>query len=178
MTSGLIRNFQQLARYNTRANRILYDACASLPDGERKLARPAFFHSIHGTLTHIMVGDRIWLARFAGREASSEGLGAILYEDFGELRSAREVEDGRVETFAAGLTEAFLAGTITYRNNEGLVYGDPAELLVAHFFNHQTHHRAQVHGLLSQTEVAPPSLDMHRVLKPHPEAEEDESPAR
>ncbi len=169
MRIPLIPQFQTLARYNGLANRIVYDACAQLSDAERKMRRPAFFHSIHGTLNHIIVGDRIWLARFAGEEASSEGLGAILYENFGDLREAREAEDRRVENFAAALTDSFLAGTITYTNNEGRVYQDPVQLLVAHFFNHQTHHRAQVHGLLSQTEVPPPSLDMHRVLKPRPE---------
>ena len=171
MTSALNRHFQTLARYNTRANRVLYAACAALPDPERKLPRPAFFHSIHGTLNHIMVGDRIWLARFAGGEAASEGLDATLYEEFGELRAAREEDDSRIETLAAGLTGAFLAGTITYRNHAGLVYEDPVGLLLAHFFNHQTHHRGQAHGLLSQTEVPPPSLDMHRLLKPGPEKE-------
>ena len=39
-------------------------------------------------------------------------------------------------------------------------------MLLAHLFNHQTHHRGQVHGLLSQTDVPPPSLDLHRVLRP------------
>lgn len=171
MTSLPISHFQTLARYNALANRILYDACAQLPDAERKRERPAFFRSIHGTLNHIMVGDRIWLERFEGGQASSGGLDAILYEDFEALRAAREAEDRRVQNFAAGLTESFLAGAITYRNNAGLVYEDPARLLVAHFFNHQTHHRGQVPGLLSQTQVPPPSLDMHRVLKPDAEQE-------
>jgi uncharacterized damage-inducible protein DinB len=55
-----------LASYSSLANRRLYGACARLGDAERKRERPAFFGSIHGTLNHIMVGDRIWLARFAG----------------------------------------------------------------------------------------------------------------
>ena len=59
MADALLQNFQMLARYNTLANRRLYEACASLSDAERKEDRPAFFGSIHGTLNHIMVGDRI-----------------------------------------------------------------------------------------------------------------------
>jgi uncharacterized damage-inducible protein DinB len=169
MKNPLIGHFRSLARYNTLANGILYAACARLSDEELKRPRPAFFHSIHGTLNHIVVGDRIWLARFAGREASSEGLDAILYEDFSQLRAAREEEDRRVERFANELTEDFLHGTISYRNHEGRIFRDPVPLLAAHFFNHQTHHRGQAHGLLSQTEAAPPSLDMHRVLKPDPD---------
>ena len=77
-----------LARYNALANRRLYEACASLRDGELKRRRAAFFSSIHGALNHLMVGDRIWLARFAGEEAPSTNLDAILYEDFEELWEA------------------------------------------------------------------------------------------
>ncbi len=166
MTDALVQNFRVLARYNALANRRLYEACARLPDGERKKRRPAFFGSIHGTLNHLMVGDRIWLARFSGEEVPSTNLDAILYEDFEELREAREEEDRRIEEFAAGIDERFLTGTIRYTNNEGRNLEDPVELLVAHFFNHQTHHRGQVHDMLTQTEVPPPVLDLHRVIRP------------
>lgn len=166
MSDALIRNFRMLARYNALANRRLYEACARLPDVERKKRRPAFFGSIHGTLNHLMVGDRIWLARFAGQEVPSTNLDAILYEDFGELREAREEEDSRIESFAAGIDERFLKGTIRYTNNESRTLEDPVELLVAHLFNHQTHHRGQVHDMLTQTNVSPPVLDLHRVIRP------------
>ena len=155
-----------MARYNSLANRRLYDACAQLSDAERKKARPAFFKSIHGTLNHILIGDRIWLTRFSGREIPSTHLDAILYDEFEALRAAREQEDARIETFAAGLTDLFLECTVRYVNNEGKLFEDSVPMLVAHFFNHQTHHRGQVHDLLTQTDVAPPSLDLHRVLKP------------
>lgn len=155
-----------LARYNTLANCQLYEACAQLSDAERQRIRPAFFKSIHGTLNHIVVGDRIWLTRFEGKQIPSTRLDAILYEDFDQLKQARVVEDKRIESFAAGLTEEFLGSTIQYVNNAGKVCIDPVELLVAHFFNHQTHHRGQIHDMLTQTEIAPPSLDMHRLIQP------------
>lgn len=162
----LIQHFQMLARYNTSANRKLYEICSQLSDAERNRTRPAFFKSIHGTLNHIMIGDRIWIGRFEGKEISSTGLDAILYEDFHKLREARVLEDERIETFICGLNEDFLSQTISYVNNQGKLHTDPANLLLAHFFNHQTHHRGQIHDMLTQTEVAPPSLDMHRILRP------------
>lgn len=166
MLHALIENYQRLARYNRLANERLYTACAQLGDLERKRERPAFFRSIHATLNHIMVGDRIWLGRFAGRDMPSTELDAVLYDDFEELSAARVAEDARIEAFAAGLSGDFLAGSIRYVNNAGKLYDDPVPVLVTHFFNHQTHHRGQVHDMLSQTEVAPPSLDLHRVLLP------------
>ena len=99
MSNLPLRHFRMLARYNALANRRLYEACARLGDAERKKERPAFFGSIHGTLNHVLVGDRIWLARFGGEETPSTGLDAVLYEDFDELRRAREHEDERIEAF-------------------------------------------------------------------------------
>lgn len=170
MAARFVDTVRQLARYNRLANDRLYTSCDALSDAARKQTRPAFFKSIHGTLNHIMVGDRIWLARFEGREVPSTGLDAILYEDFEALRAARADEDSRIEDFAANVTDAFLASTIRYENNEGRLFDDPVNMLVSHFFNHQTHHRGQVHDMLSQTDVATPVLDLHRVLKPNPDS--------
>lgn len=160
----LEEHFQLLARYNSLANEKVYEVCSLLSDDERKQVRPAFFKSIHGTLNHIMVGDRIWMERFEGKKVPSTNLDAILYENFDELWAVRRSEDERIEKFVAGLKEDFFKKTITYINNAGLVYTDPVTLLMAHFFNHQTHHRGQIHDLLMQTAIRPPVLDMHRLI--------------
>lgn len=168
MINPLITHFQMLAQYNTLANHKLYATCAELEDIDRKQIRPAFFKTIHGTLNHIMVGDRIWLARFEGKEVPSTGLDAILYEDFEQLRAARIAQDTIIEAFAANLTESFLNQTIRYQNNQGNIHNDPVTLLLAHLFNHQTHHRGQIHDMITQTNIHPPSLDMHRIIRPLP----------
>ena len=166
MTGSLVRHFRMLASYNRLANLRLYGACARLGEVELKARRPSFFGSIHGTLNHVMVGDRIWLARFAGEDVPSTDLDEILYEDFGELWEARREEDARIEAFAAGIEDGFLRVQIHYVNNEGMACADPVDLLVAHLFNHQSHHRGQIHDMLSQTNVPPPVLDLHRIIRP------------
>ncbi len=113
----LIQHFQMLANYNTITNRKLYEVCSQLSDVERKRIRQAFFKSIHGTLNHIMVGDRIWMGRFEGKQMPSTNLDAILYEDFDELRSVRVLEDERIEAFMSKLSQDFLTKTISYVNN-------------------------------------------------------------
>jgi uncharacterized damage-inducible protein DinB len=161
-----IAHFQMMARYNRLANERLYDCCAQLSDAERKKNRQAFFKSIHGTLNHIMVGDRNWMTRFEGGTASSARLDAILYDDFDELRAARIREDERIERFAANLSEEFLNGEIAYVTNEGKSRRNPVRMLLAHLFNHETHHRGQVHDMLSQAGVATPVLDLPWVIVP------------
>jgi len=60
----------------------------------------------------------------------------------------------------------FQPGELRYVNNSGVDSADPVQVILPHFFNHQTHHRAQVHTLLSQLGRDPPVLDLHRVLRP------------
>src|SRR6202022_1472997 len=96
----LIAHFQMMARYNRLANERLYDCCARLSDAERKKNRQAFFKSIHGTLNHIMVGDRNWMTRFEGGVASSSGLDAVLYDGFDELCPERVRENKRIGRLA------------------------------------------------------------------------------
>lgn len=163
----LIAHFHTLARYNSIANQRLYEACAQLDDAEYRRERRGSFRSIHWTLNHILLGDRLWMDRFSSpAELATPPLATVLYDDFARLREARRVEDARIEAFMRALEAGFLARPVTYVNSEGRQCSDPAPLLLAHMFNHQTHHRGQVHVMLSQTAVKPPALDMHRAIRP------------
>ena len=158
----------QYARYNRLANERLYEACARLSDEERRRDLGAFFGSVHGTLNHLLLGDRIWMTRFEGGAHPSTNLGAILFEALADLRVARAEMDVRIEAFFSTLPTGFLERSLHYINNSGIESTDPASVIVPHFFNHQTHHRAQVHTLLSQLGQDTPVLDLHRVLRPDP----------
>lgn len=152
--------FRTLAQYNRWANRRLYAACAQLPESEYLKPRAAFFGSIHATLNHIMVGDRLWFARFTGDDTRIRSLDQILYADFAGLHVAREAEDAKIVNFVEGLDLPTLNSTLRYKNTRDQDQVTPVRLVLGHIFNHQTHHRGQVHGLLSQTAVAPPPLDL------------------
>ena len=155
-----------LARYNRIANDRLYEKCAELSLEEYKRERSGSFGSIQGLLNHILVGDRIWMSRFSGGGRMTPPLHSILFETFAELRTARAEQDALIEAFFARAGEDFYRSLIPYRNNLGKDYLETASVAVLHFFNHQTHHRGQVHIMLSQADVRPPSLDLHRILNP------------
>ena len=143
-------HFETLARYNRWMNERLYAVCAELPDAERKRDRGAFFRSIHGTLNHGLLGDRLWLARFEREPFTMNGLDDELYADFETLRRERAVTDDRIDAFVARLDDATLGDPFSFR----AVVVDRAftyrlDFLVTHFFNHQTHHRGQLTTLLS-----------------------------
>ena len=156
------------ARYNRLANETLYEACAGLSDEEYRRDLRAFFGSIEATLNHLLLGDRIWMARFRGQTHPSTGLDAILFDRLSALRAAREEMDRDIERFFSGLPVGFETRTVRYINNAGFDTEDPLAVILPHFFNHQTHHRAQVNTLLSQLGHRPPVLDLHRVLRPNP----------
>ena len=77
------------------------------------------------------------------------------------LREARAHEDAALSAHVAALTDEQLAGAFHWtRTADGMVVTQPLWAALAHVFNHQTHHRGQVHGLLSQAGIDPPSLDL------------------
>ncbi|AZU05288.1 DinB family protein [Glycocaulis alkaliphilus] len=154
-------HFRRFAAYNAWANARLYDAATALKDTERKKDVKAYFRSLHGTLNHLLVADRIWLYRLTGEGEAPTRLDAVLYENFGELRTAREAEDQRLIAYVAGLDPANFATVISYGNTRGEAKELPLGVILAHLFNHQTHHRGQASHILRQLGVTePPSLDL------------------
>jgi uncharacterized damage-inducible protein DinB len=156
--------FRIFARYNRVANERLYEQVGKLDIAEYRRERRGSFGSIHVLLNHILVGDRIWMSRFAGGGKTTPPLNTILFETFAEINAARTEEDASIVAFFEKVDDGFLTRQLAYTNSFGkdcVVEAGPA---VLHFFNHQTHHRGQVHVMLSQTEVSPPALDMHRLL--------------
>ena len=150
-----------MAAYNRWMNERLYALCANLSDNERKRDRGAFFKSVHGTLNHLLYGDRAWMSRFTGRDLGWKGPADELYADFDELRSARAELDRLIEDWAARLDERWLAQDFTYRSRiDGRTRTLPAWLLVTHMFNHQAHHRGQLSTLLSQLGIDPGVSDL------------------
>ena len=110
MTKFLTDHFRMLARYNTGANERPYDVCTKLTDADRKVDRKGFFNSIHGTLNHLLVGDRVWMARFEGGTSPTTGLDALLFEEFDALKTARMAEEERITTFVEILDDDYFAG--------------------------------------------------------------------
>ena len=152
-----------MAAYNAEMNRRLYSAAARLSDDERRQPRGAFWGSIHGTLTHILWGDRQWMSRFDNwpKPATSIRESAGMIADFTELMHARERADGEITRWAHKVDDAWLDDELTWfsgaANREVTA---PKRLLVAHFFNHQTHHRGQAHAMLTAAGQATGDTDL------------------
>lgn len=144
-------HFHMLALYNRWANERLYRAAAALSEADWLADHGAFFRSLSGTLNHLLVTDRIWLRRFTGDGPVQTRLDEILADDRATLAALRSAEDARIIGFIAGLDESGIARPITYGPLTAAgSFTQPLHALLAHLFNHQTHHRGQATALLTR----------------------------
>jgi len=158
-----------MAAYNSEMNRRTYAAAGTLPDEERRADRGAFFGSIHATLNHLVWADRMWMSRLDGWEPPAAGLAGstALHADWAELSSVRHELDGRIEAWSAGLTQAALDGELVWFSREaGRERRHPRWLAISHLFNHQTHHRGQVHALLTRAGASTQATDLPAIIGP------------
>jgi uncharacterized damage-inducible protein DinB len=161
----IIEHVNALARYNRWMNERIYSVAAELSDDERKRDLGAFFRSVHGTLNHLLLADRVWLGRFGASEPFTfTALGDELYADFDELRRERAKTDDVIDAFVAGLTADRLAGPLAYVGR-GQNVEHPLWFAVLHLFNHQTHHRGQITTLLKQLGRDPGATDLIALLR-------------
>jgi len=150
-----------LAAYNAWANGLIYDAAGELGDAALWEDAGVAFTSLGGTLNHILVADRIWLKRFTGQGDAPAALDTILFRDLPRLHEARRAEDDRIADYVAGLTSENLRGRFSYLTVSDMrTISQRLAPALAHFFNHQTHHRGQAHAALTRLSGKAPSLDL------------------
>jgi len=153
--------YRMMADYNRWMNQSIFASCNRLSEHQRRQDMGAFFQSIHGTLDHILYGDKAWMGRFVNEPFTVTTIGQLLYDDFAELRAEREREDQRIADWAQSLSDQWLQEPFIYTSNvDKQERCAPAWVLVTHMFNHQTHHRGQVTTLLSQLGVDPGVTDI------------------
>jgi uncharacterized damage-inducible protein DinB len=153
-----------MARYNAWQNRSLYGAADTLTDAQRRENRGAFFGSVHATLAHILFGDQIWMSRFAGTpkpKAASIKESVSAYPDWEDLKRDRVAFDAVMVAWADGIDQSAIDGMLSYYSGAaGREVTRSRPLLIVHMFNHATHHRGQVHCLLTAFGAKPEATDL------------------
>ena len=152
-----------MARYNGWQNRSIYMAASGLTEEARQQDRGAFWGSIHGTLSHLLWGDTIWMSRFDGWDEPDNDITKThkYGGDWANMVAMRRAADDRILDWSTRATEADLAGELCWFS--GAVQREvckPRAMLVTHFFNHQTHHRGQVHAMLTAAGAKPDDTDL------------------
>lgn len=163
---ALSRHFLSMAYNNAWANHRLLQACAQLSQADFLAPRTGFFPSIRATLNHILTVDWFYLDAL-----EREWRGAAPHPDchaFFEpqepfdtcagLQGEQALTDRRLIAYCAQLNDAGLSRRVTIARPRQAQH-DTRARLIAHLFQHQIHHRGQVHAMLAGTAVKPPQLD-------------------
>lgn len=152
-----------MARYNCWQNKAVIAAAETLDDAALRLDRGAFFGSILATLNHLLWADRLWMARLDGWKRPEGGIAESpdLYPTLAAWKADRMRVDQKLVLWARGLRPAQLRGTMTWNSGSlGREFSKPIETCVLHMFNHQTHHRGQVHAMLTAAGVKTAGTDL------------------
>ena len=154
---------KQMAQYNRWQNANLYACGDELSDADRKSDRGAFFGSIHATLNHLLWADRVWMHRFAGTAKPPGDIksSAAHISNWQTLKHDRESLVEVILRWAESLDEGWLEGELTWYSGAAQAeITRPNWILVSHMFNHQTHHRGQVHCMITQCGLKPRVTDL------------------
>lgn len=154
---------QTMARYNAWQNAQMYEAMQGLDHDALWQERGAFFGSVLGTANHLLWGDRMWMARFNGGSPPDQKLpeSATLTPTLDAWWAERLRMDRRMVLWAGNLRSIDLIGEMRwYSGAKGGEVSAPVGHLVAHMFNHQTHHRGQIHAMLTAAGQGAPVSDL------------------
>jgi uncharacterized damage-inducible protein DinB len=150
-----------MAAYNGWMNGKIYDAAQRLPAEEITRDRGAFFKSVLGTLNHLLFADLVWIGRFKEGRPRVTDPEAARHGNLVSLRAVRTALDGEIQEWANTIDETWLAQPFAFKSVLGdAAFTFPAWMLVMHMFNHQTHHRGQVHCMLTQAGGKPSDTDL------------------
>ena len=153
-----------MARYNAWQFRQLEKALQGVPLDVLTADHGAFFGSILGTLNHILWGDGMWMSRFDASIPRPQGGipdSPGLFPTLGTWSAERFRMDAQIGAWVEGLNAVDLTGDLTFHSF--VLKGDvsrPIAPCVMHMFNHQTHHRGQVHAMMTKTGLDAPVSDI------------------
>ena len=160
---GSLLDLSTAARYNAWANIRIYIALRELTDEQRKRDRRAFFKSIHNTMNHILLADLIYRQRLEKKPTTYTSLDEMLHEAFNDLEAAHRENDVWYTGFCDSLDDGELAGELSFTAvgfDEEERFSLPLRLCLTNLFQHQIHHRGQVHHMISDAGADPPPLDV------------------
>lgn len=152
-----------MARYNHWQNKGLQANLKCLSEDQLTKDHGSFFGSIMATANHLLWGDLLWMSRFDGGPKPTQSIAqsVTLTRDLDEWDLARFQADGRILNWAKGVKAIDLTGHLTWFSGAmNCRISKPFELCVVHFFNHQTHHRGQLHAMLTASGITPNDTDL------------------
>ena len=105
----------------------------------------------------------IWMSRFAGTSAPEGGIpeSTDIIKSWEQFRIERKAFDERILQWAHEVAPDWFDGDLCWFSGAiGRDVTKPKKTLVIQLFNHQTHHRGQVHAMLTSAGAKPDDTDV------------------
>ena len=172
----------QHAAFNAWANERLHAACAMLGEERLRADHGAYFKSILGKLNHILLVDMLYMDRLTGQAVRFTRLDETVCATFADLRVHQAQQDRLYVHYSAALTSLDLDANVRFQTLLAApqTWTVPMRIYLSNLFQHQVHHRGQIHNLLSQASQDPPPVGfveyaIEAELVPQPEPVRKES---
>ena len=177
MAYDIKQSFLNLARYNERANREMYEVLSVLTGRARKKEAGSWFGSIHGILNHIIICDLNWLKRYWALSPDSPVLTDPrldppnlswehdLHDNFADLWEDRTMVDERIRAWFEEIPAARYDDVFEYQDSVGNRRNAVAGAAFEFLFMHQTHHRGQISQILDSMGISNNFADNLAYLK-------------
>jgi uncharacterized damage-inducible protein DinB len=144
---------------NAWANHRLLTACCQLSPGELAAPRVSFFPSIIHTLNHNLTVDWLYISALEGHCIGAEAFDPEMpFPAFADLEREQRAADHRLIDHCRSMGSDGIGATVQIPRQDH-VQVERADRVLLHLFQHQIHHRGQIHSMMSGTSVKPPQLD-------------------
>jgi uncharacterized damage-inducible protein DinB len=150
--------------YSRWATQRLALAMAQLPDDKYRADRKLAFNSIHGTLNHILLVERIWLHRCKSLYYEHETLADEQAKDRAAVLLGLKAVYDEWEEFIRATPTFDLGNTREYETSDGKYVSLALGSMVLHACNHATHHRGQISAALTQYNLPAPEMELSAFL--------------
>lgn len=165
MEPTLKTQMTMLADYHDWANELLLEQIETISAEHYAMPAGLFFSSIHGTLNHLLLGDRAWYGRFSGKPEHFSSLGQELEPDRKKLVAQLRERRALWRMLIGRTAEEIMVGKLQYKTTAGVPAATPWLGTLTHVFNHATHHRGQISAVLTRFGYACPELDLIHFLR-------------
>ncbi len=157
--------FLTFAFYHHYAYDELLKHVKTIPDDDYKANKGLFFQSIHGTLNHLLLVDKLWYGRIIKKPIIIKSLADELFSDRNLLANELLQQASTWIKFIKDLEEDNMQNPCVYLDTHGNQQKKPLIGSLLHVFNHGTHHRGQITAVIIQLGLTSPVLDLTYFLQ-------------
>jgi len=154
-----LQEVKLLLAYNAWANNRVFDAVETISPEDLLRNLKTGHGSVHGTLTHMVAAEKLWLSRMAGSPDKAMVAPAEV-PALADVKMLWETTGYAMAKFLGGLSDRKLQETFTMTLASGRTYTHQIWHGFQHVVDHSSYHRGQIAVLMRQLGYTPAVMGM------------------